>query len=112
MEINIRPAAPAIVIQIIGSVDGLSAEDLQTALAGQLGKGATRLVADFASVDYTSSAGLRVVLAALKEARQKGGDLRIAAVQPAVLRVLEMSGFTGIVKIFPDTDAAIASFAG
>lgn len=112
MDISIRQAAPAVVIQIVGSVDGLTAEDLQRAFAGEVQKGETRLVVDFAGVDYTSSAGLRVLLATMKQVRQKGGDLRIAAVRPGVLRVLEMSGFTSILKIFPDTDAAVASFAG
>jgi hypothetical protein len=27
-----------------------------------------------------------------------------------VLRVLEMSGFTSILKLYPDVDAAVASF--
>jgi anti-sigma B factor antagonist len=112
MQITIRDAAPAVVIQIAGSVDGLTAGELQTALTGEVQKGHTRLVADFGGVDYTSSAGLRVLIATVKEARQKGGDLRIAAVKPAVLRVLEMSGLTSILKIFPDTAAAVASFAG
>ncbi len=34
-----------------------------------------------ADVDYSSSAGPRVLLTAVKETRQNGGDLRLAAVQ-------------------------------
>jgi anti-sigma B factor antagonist len=50
-------------------------------------------------------------LETVKETRQRGGDLRLAAVRPEVLRVLELSGFTGILKVYPDVDAATASFA-
>ncbi len=68
------------------------------------------LVADFSKVDYISSAGLRVLLATLKETRRIGGDLRLANVQEFVNKVLKISGFVSILKIFPDTDSAIESF--
>lgn len=47
----------------------------------------------------------------MKEARRGGGDFRLAAVRPAVMRVLEMSGFAGIVKMYPDAEAALAATA-
>ena len=68
------------------------------------------LVADLGGVSYTSSAGLRALLAILKAVRHKKGDLRLACVQPNVHKVLEMSGFTSIFKLFEDVDAAVASF--
>ena len=111
MQISFREVDASVVTEITGSIDGLTAESLQEALSGKLQKGLNRMVADFSGVDYTSSAGLRVILATVKEARRNGGDFRLAAVRPAVLRVLEMSGFVGIVKIFPDAEAALASFA-
>ncbi|UCE32327.1 MAG: STAS domain-containing protein [Burkholderiales bacterium] len=112
MEIRTRNLADAVVLEIAGSVDGLTAETLQGAFADQLQSGHTMLVADLGGVDYTSSAGLRVLLAAMKDLRQRGGDLRLAAVQPGVMRVLELSGFTSILKILPDAEAAAASFGG
>ena len=111
MEVTFKESDLAVVCHISGSIDGLTAESLQTALNAELHKGNHRIVADFGGVDYTSSAGLRVILATVKEARKGGGDLRLAAVRPNVMRVLELSGFGSIVKIFPDTQAALASFA-
>ena len=64
----------------------------------------------FTLVNYTSSAGLRSLLGTVKSCRQAGGDLRMAAVQPQVHRVLEISGFTSILNLFPDVDHAVASF--
>jgi anti-sigma B factor antagonist len=61
-------------------------------------------------VEYTSSAGLRALLATVKEARIKGGDLRLASVGGSVHRVLELSGFTSILKLYGDVDAAVASY--
>ena len=99
------------VLAVGGSLDALSAPELADAIAGQLREGKTQLVADLGALDYTSSAGLRVLLNGVKEARQKGGDLRLAAVQPNVKKVLDLSGFTSIMKSFPDVDSAVASFA-
>lgn len=98
------------VLAITGSVDSLTAEALTAALVEQVGAGRTRLVADFSAVDYTSSAGLRSLLGALKDSRRLGGDLRLAKVQPAVLKVLSLSGFASIIKMFDDVTSAVASY--
>jgi anti-sigma B factor antagonist len=110
MEIEMSSSGSITIVGIRGSVDGLTADDLMRALAERVSQGATRLVADCTALDYTSSAGLRSLLAAVKLARQQGGDLRLAAIQPPVLRVLELSGFTSILKHYPDVDAAVVSF--
>ena len=71
------------VIAIAGSVDSLTADTLTAALVEQVGTGRVKLVCDFSAVDYTSSAGLRSLLGALKESRRLGGNLRMASVQPS-----------------------------
>jgi anti-sigma B factor antagonist len=110
MEISVRELENVTVVSISGSVDGLSADGLAGALGEQVRNGRIRLVADFANVDYTSSAGLRALLATMKVARQSGGDFRLAAVRSDVHRVLELSGFTSILKLYGDVDAAVASY--
>lgn len=111
MEIEIRFMDPVTVVEIAGSVDSLTADTLTGAMLDELGRDRARLVADFSRVDYISSAGLRALLGALKDARRRGGDLRLAGVSPPVLRVLEISGFTSILNLFSDVEAAIVSFA-
>lgn len=111
MRIDVNQREGVTVVSIEGSVDGLTAGDLLTSLRSEIASGNTRLVVDLGGVTYTSSAGLRALLETVKETRQRKGDLRLAAVRAEVLRVLELSGFTGILKVFPDSDAAVASFA-
>ena len=91
-------------------MDSLTADNLTQALSAQVHAGQLRLVVDFREVDYTSSAGLRSLLGTLKDCRRLGGDLRLSAVQPAVMRVLSLSGFASIIKLFDDAPAAVASF--
>lgn len=111
MDIEIRFLDEVTVVEIAGSVDSLTAETLIGAMLGELDRDRARLVADFSRVDYISSAGLRALLSTLKDARRRGGDLRLASVSPPVLRVLEISGFTSILNLFTDVDAAVVSFA-
>ena len=54
---------------------------------------------------------LRVFLTILKDIRRKSGDLRLAAARPTVHRMLTMSGFTSILKLFDSVDDAMRSFA-
>ena len=110
MDVTFEELGGTTVARIAGSVDGLTAETLQGALKNQIDEGRVRLVADLSGVDYTSSAGLRALLATLKATRQQGGDFRLAAVQPHVLKVLELSGFTSILKLYPDVPAMAGTY--
>jgi anti-sigma B factor antagonist len=98
------------VLTIRGSIDSLTAPQVSEYIDGLITKGVIKLVADFDGVDYTSSAGLRVLLGAIKQTRAQGGDLCLAAVQPDVKKVLDLSGFTSIFKLFGSVDSALAGF--
>lgn len=110
METTVSQEGPATVIAVEGSVDALTADEFQKSMQAQMGSGKVQLVADLSGVDYASSAGLRAILVALKESRQRGGDLRLAAVRKGVYRVLELSGLDSILKIYDDVASAVASY--
>ncbi|HXT16469.1 MAG TPA: STAS domain-containing protein [Gemmatimonadaceae bacterium] len=111
MNIAIDQRATATVVSVDGSLDALTADTLQRAFDTEVRSGRTQLVAGCAGLEYTSSAGLRVLLATMREARHRGGDLRLAGVTDKVRRVLTMSGFTSILKCYPDVESAVASYA-
>lgn len=98
------------VVQLSGSIDALTAPSITDHLGNLISSGQVRLVVDLSGVDFTSSAGLRLLLNAVKDSRAGGGDLRLAAVQPDVMKVLKISGFTNILKLFETVDDAVASF--
>ena len=47
MQVTIRGEPPVALVSIVASVDSLTANDLQAAMASAVQKGQTRLVADF-----------------------------------------------------------------
>jgi anti-sigma B factor antagonist len=112
IEVTVERRGAVTVATIVGQVDGMTAETLLSQLQARVGEGDVQLVADLSGVGYTSSAGLRTLLAVVRDARRRGGDLRLAAVQAPVRKVLELSGFTSILKLHADVESAVASYLG
>ena len=111
MNITNRRENDVAVVMPVGSIDAVTAPELSEHLQNLVNQGQNRLVVDMAGVDYISSAGLRVFLGIVKETRGAGGDIRLAAMQTPVQKVLKLSGFTSILRTFDETEAAVASFA-
>lgn len=111
MEIGFEARASTVVVTIAGSIDALNADELEEALGSRIDAGDVRIVADLSGVTYTSSTGLRALMVAIKKSRSEGGDFRVAGANGNVGQVLELSGFTSILKVFDDVDEAVASFA-
>lgn len=110
MDFIIEQHGPVLVVRIAGSVDAHTAGEVTRVFQEQIAQGHYQLVADLHQIDFMSSAGLRAILAILKDARQRGGDFRLAAPQPGIEKILQISGFTTIVQTFPHIEAAVGSF--
>jgi anti-sigma B factor antagonist len=106
MEISSSKREGVTIVSISGSVDTFTSEHLMKTFERLIGEGQTKLIADLKDTEYVSSAGLRVFLANMKEARARGGDLRLVALRTPVLRVMQLTGFTKIFGI--DEDIATA----
>jgi anti-anti-sigma factor len=110
MDLTAQQIDQTTIVSIRGSVDALTADDLTSFLETQLRNNQKQLVIDLSRVDFVSSSGLRSILIVLKQSRQEKGDLRLAAAQPGVENVLEMAGFTRILKTYATVEEAAASF--
>lgn len=111
MELAQKVAENVGVLTVSGQVDAASAPEVEKALQALLTAQRGQVVVDLTAVDYVSSAGLRVLLAGIKQARSLGGDLRLAGLQPHVKEVFDIAGFTPLFQITPDAAAAVRSFA-
>ncbi|HVA15798.1 MAG TPA: STAS domain-containing protein [Stellaceae bacterium] len=108
MEINELPANGATVLQLSGRLDGTTSATTDAKLADVVGRNPT-LILDLATLDYVSSAGLRVLLKAAKQAQTAKQKLLLAGLQPAVKQVFEISGFSTLFAIFASREDALAS---
>lgn len=82
---------------IEGRLDTTTAPQLEEEVKGSL-TGVTELVLDFSKLEYLSSAGLRVILAAQK-IMNKQGRMVIRHVNETILEVFEVTGFSDILTI-------------
>lgn len=110
MDTEVQHEDSSTVVTVRGTVDALTAPKLANVLADQVADGHVNLVVNLMQVEFMSSAGLRTLLGAVKESRSHGGDLRIASTNPGIDKVLKMSGFHTIAKVFASQDEAVSSF--
>lgn len=82
---------------IEGRLDTTTAPSLEAEISQNI-EGIKTLILDFESLEYISSAGLRVLLSAQKK-MNKQGKLLIRNVNEDVRSVLDMTGFTSILTI-------------
>ncbi len=110
MKTDIRQEAEVTVVAVRETIDALTAPELTRTLSREMADGRCNVVVDLTGVEFMSSAGLRTLLGGVKESRTGGGDLRIASVNPGIDKVLKMSGFNNIARVFASAAEAVASF--
>jgi anti-anti-sigma factor len=110
MKTEIQQETNSTIVNVTGSVDALTAAELSKVLLNQVTDGRANLVVDLTGVEFMSSAGLRALLGGVKETRSSGGDLRIISTNPGIDKVLKMSGFHNIAKVFTSQAEAVSSF--
>lgn len=97
MEIIKTQNGTDLTIAIEGRLDTMTAPQLEAEVKGSI-DGITNLTLDFAKLEYVSSAGLRVILAAQKIMNAQG-DMKILNVSDDVMEVFEITGFADILTI-------------
>jgi anti-sigma B factor antagonist len=109
MEIRTRLVGGVQVVEVSGSVDAGTAERFEENLLPLAGGEHALVALDMAELAYLSSAGLRILLAAQKAARQEGGEVVLVAMRPAVEEVFSMVGFDALFRSFPTLEQALAA---
>ena len=97
MTIEIKKNTTQTIIEIVGRLDTITAPALDKTINEDIGD-TKNLVLDVKGMEYISSAGLRVLLAAQKK-MQKIGSMKVTGVCEEVMEVFEMTGFADILVI-------------
>ena len=97
MTIEIKKSNQETIIEIVGRLDTNTAPALDKTINEDI-EDTENLVLDIKGVEYISSAGLRVLLAAQKK-MQKIGSMKVTGVCEEVMEVFEMTGFADILVI-------------
>jgi anti-sigma B factor antagonist len=108
IEVTAWPGATVVVPK--GDLDLAAADPLRRALTALIDRRQARLVVDLGRVLYIDSSGLGVLVAAMKQARAAGGDVRLCGLEPDVHAIFEMARLAKIMDIYPSLREALATW--
>lgn len=97
MNIEKRNIGSELELSLSGRLDTTTAPILEAELKKSI-SGITKLVFDFSELEYLSSAGLRVLLAAQK-VMNKQGEMIVRNVNDTISEIFEVTGFADILTI-------------
>lgn len=107
MEYLFERTDPAALFILDGRIDASGSIQLDKAVKEGLVPADRVVLFDMTRVSYISSAGIRVFSGLERTLRQRNGHLFLCAVQPAVVKVLEITGFDRIFTICSTRDEAL-----
>ena len=85
------------ILKLEGRLETTTAPELEAVVKKDLG-GVTELILDMEQLEYLSSAGLRVILAAQKQMNRQG-TMAVRNVNETIMEVFEITGFVDILTI-------------
>ena len=109
-ELEVDHKADWQVLTVRGEVDITTTPRVRAQLISLLSEGKPQVVVDLEDVDFLDSSGLGALIAALKLARSRSGELRIVCDrQRSVRKVLEVTGLERVLERYDTVDAATAA---
>ena len=97
MKITKTQNGNSLYLALEGRLDTNTAPELEASIKGSI-DGVEELTIDMESLDYLSSAGLRVLLGAQK-IMNKQGSMRVTHVNDTIMEIFEVTGFADILTI-------------
>ena len=109
LKVSSQSLGDQVIVTASGEIDLYTAPRLQGELAAVLdGGSAVQVLVDMSGVDFCDSTGMNVLLAARKRAHERGGMLSLAGPQPAVRKILQVTGLDSVFTVVDGTNAAAA----
>lgn len=97
MTVTMNRNDKELAVAINGRLDTLTSPELEEKLEPELDN-TEKLIFDLEGLEYISSAGLRVLLSAIKVMDEQGGMI-VKNVRPEIMEVLEITGFVDFLNI-------------
>lgn len=97
MDIKKTVDGNAVTLALSGRLETMTAPQLDAEVQS-LPEGVTELLMEISSLEYVSSAGLRVFLVAHKKMKSRGGAMKISGANASVKKVFDITGFSPILN--------------
>ncbi len=109
MRTRYPPAAPPAVVRLPAELDTTTSGQAARALAAACVDGVSAVIADLTQTTFCDSSGIRALLVVHKLAASRGIELHVAVSSEPVLRILELTGLTSVLRLYPNVATATAA---
>ncbi len=99
MQIEREQVGGDVLLKVSGRLDTPNAKPFEASLLEVVSSTSGGIQVNLAGVDYVSSSGLRALLVAGKAMRSAKRNLSLAALQPQIREVFDISGFSTLFEI-------------
>jgi len=108
-DVSIRDFDGQAVVALRGELNLAGAPSVASHLIAAATAYGPSVIVDLAGLESIGYSGLSVLLRVRKWTRQSGGDLPLAAPQPAVRRLLQATGLIDVFSVYPSVEEAASS---
>lgn len=97
-------------VNVSGRIDSTTSQEFDKSLKSLHSDKKHNIVLNLNQVNYMSSAGLRAIVAAMKECKKHRGRVVLSNPSERVQEVLDLAGLSSLFDIFEDDTTAVGSF--
>ena len=105
VDLSARECDGHVVVALRGELDPADAVSVAAAVAAR----EPEIIVDLAGLEFIDCSGVAALARGRKQARHAGGDLRLAAAQQQVLRVLALTRLIDVFPVHASVDEAAGS---
>jgi anti-sigma B factor antagonist len=109
VELNVssRSQGDHTIVIAAGEIDLYTAPRLHRELVDVLADDRpARVIVDMSGVVFCDSTGMNVLLSSLRRAKERGGQLELAAPRPAVRKILQVTGLDSVFTVLDESVVA------
>ena len=110
MEVVEKKQNGICILGLLGRLDSNTSPEFEKKIFEVIEDGTKSLIVDFESLDYISSAGLRVLLKATKELKRSDEKIVLCSMKEYIKEVFEIAGFVSLFPIVSSVGDAMEQF--
>lgn len=110
VDIKEDKSGDILILRVKGRLDAISSPAAEKKVFECINNGQSKLLLDFAGVEYLSSAGMRMLLSTTKKLKAISGKLVVCSITTNVMDVLKMSGFDHVLELARSEEEGLKKF--
>lgn len=113
MNLEIKKMGDTLLVKIFGDFDLELADHCRREIDRNYEQEAVKnILFDLTGISFIDSSGLGVILGRYRKVKENEGKVVIASGDSRIMKILNLSGITRLIPVYPDTAQALKYLAG